>query len=619
MHGPRREVLTGAGLVMVLVVLPLVTPAFPGPAADLPRVRANDNLRPAGRLRGDTLTLHLVVRMAAWRPEADAGPEARVAAFAEEGGLPEIPGPLIRVRAGTVIAATVRNALADSTLWIHGLATHPAALADSVAIRPGESRAVTFLAGTPGTYFYRAVPGRYDPAKDDEREQLAGALVVDPVDGSPPDRVFVLNIWGESPDSTTYRNALTINGRSWPYTERIDAAVGDTVRWRVINASGRSHPMHLHGFYFRVDARGNGFTDTAYAPADRPMVVTSDMVPFATMTAAWVPAREGNWLFHCHIGFHVVPAVRLDSPRGTSHDRMAHDPRVHMAGLVLGIRVRAPPEWRDPPRGAARQMRLFVQEGHRRGRAARAMGFVLQRSAAPPAPDSLEMPGSILVMTRGEPTDVTVVNRLPEPAAIHWHGIELESYSDGVAGWSGLGDRLAPSIEPGDSFVARLTLPTAGTFIYHTHMNDIEQLSSGLYGALLVLEPGQPYDPATDHVFVAGSDGEEVPPQVLINGDSLPRVLRLAAGRVHRFRFINITLAPRLRVSLWRGADPVAWRPLAKDGAAIPPARNGLRPSGAQLATGETADFTWEAVPGEYELRFGARDVPPLVWRLVVR
>ncbi len=158
---------------------------------------------------------------------------------------------------------------------------------------------------------------------------------------------------------------------------------------------------------------------------------------------------------------------------------MAHDPRVHMAGLVVGIVVHPARGAAAPARGGARRLHLYVQEGRRRGRAARALGYVLQRGATPPAPDSVETGSSLLVLTRGEPTDIVVVNRLAETAAIHWHGIELESYSDGVAGWSGAGDHLAPSIEPGDSFVAHLTLPRAGTFIYHTHMNDLEQLTLG--------------------------------------------------------------------------------------------------------------------------------------------
>jgi manganese oxidase len=295
-------------------------------AIDLPFVLPNDNRSPAGRLSHDTLELHLVVGMAVWRPEADSGPSIEVAAFGEEGKSLRVPGPLIRVPTGTVITVTVRNGLADSTLRIYGLVTRPAATHDSLVLRPGESRSVTFPAGAPGSYLYWASLGINDHDMDDEREQIGGAFIVDPPGGSPPDRVMVLNIWGTNVDSLTYRNTLTINGRSWPSTERIEATVGDTLRWRLLNATWRNHPMHLHGFYYRVDARGDPFADTLYSEADRRLVVTEGMRPLTTMAMTWVPERPGNWLFHCHLGFHVVPSARLHPPLANSHDGMAHDP-----------------------------------------------------------------------------------------------------------------------------------------------------------------------------------------------------------------------------------------------------------------------------------------------------
>ena len=69
--------------------------------------------------------------------------------------------------------------------------------------------------------------------------------------------------------------------------------------------------------------------------------------------------------------------------------------------------------------------------------------------------------------------------------------MELESYYDGVHGWSGIGPRQTPMIEAGGRFVVRFTPPRAGTFIYHTHLHDHRQLSSGLYGAMIVTEPGE--------------------------------------------------------------------------------------------------------------------------------
>lgn len=585
----------------------------------LPTVHPNDNRIPAGRFHGDTLEIHLEVRMATWRPEADTGPAIDVAAFGETGHNPEIPGPLIRVPTGTVIVASVQNLLTDSTIAVHGLVTRPAERDDSLLLRPGESASVTFAAGAPGTYLYMAVLGKHDFTRgvDSEQETVSGAFIVDPVGGSPPDRILMMNIGGTLLDSVTYRNALAINGRSWPYTERIEATVGDSIRWRVINASARNHPMHLHGFYFRLDAMGDGLTDKTLPPDQRPMAVTQTLKPLETMAITWVPDRPGDWLFHCHIGFHVVADARLDPPPPGSHDQMAHDPRVHMAGLVLGIVVHPTPDGAEPARGKARRLHLFVQEGKPRARAPRSLSYVLQRGRRAPAPDSIEAVSSLLVLTRNEPTDIVVVNRLHEPAAVHWHGIELESYSDGVAGWSGMGNRLAPSIQPGDSFVAHLTLPRAGTFIYHTHMNDIEQLGSGLYGGIVVLEPGKKFDPRRDHIFVAGWDSDAEPVHLLVNGDSLPPPLELAAGVAHRLRFVNIGVAGRFRFSIYRDSSLVEWRRLARDGAELPPALAQKVASVERVDVGETRDFEFLPERGEYRLVVGDPADPS--WTQVIR
>jgi FtsP/CotA-like multicopper oxidase with cupredoxin domain len=494
---------------------------------------------------------------------------------------------------------------------------------DSLALRPGESKVVRFAAGAPGTYFYMAVLGHHVYQIDEEREQLSGAFIVDPPGGSPPDRIFMMNIWGHKIDSTTYGNALAINGRSWPYTERIRTQVGDTLHWRIINATERNHPMHLHGFYYRVDALGDGLTDTLY-PADRQrLVVTQAVRPFGTMAMTWGPDRPGNWLFHCHIGFHVVADARVYPPPPHHADRGAHDAGVHMAGLVLGIEVDPPAGFASPERSNPERLRLFVQEGLRRGRAERALGFMLQQGPVAPRKDSVLIPGSPLILTRGRPTDITVINRLNESTAIHWHGIELESYSDGVAGWSGGGSRLAPSIMPGDSFVAHLTLPRAGTFMYHTHLNDIDQITSGLYGGIVVLDPGKRFDPDRDHLFVAGWDGAEedsTGPHTVINGDSLPAPLALAAGVSHRFRFVNIGPANRFNFMIFRDTSLVKWRRLAKDGADLPPHQATVRPARELLEVGETFDAEVVLEPGEYRLVAGRDPTKPYyVRRLVVR
>lgn len=627
---------TSCALALALVVCGCAAPdAAPRLDPDgVPRVVANDNRRPAGTMHGDTLTLRLVVETARWYPEAEDGPSADVAAFAEEGRAPMIPGPLIRVPAGTVIDVTIRNELADSTLSVQGLVTRPATFGDSVMIEPGASHRFVFEAGEAGTYAYVARQGVLD-IDYVEREQLAGALVVDPPGGSPPDRILVMNIWGEyavgtkpdgTPDTLGYRNALAINGKSFPHTERMQATVGEETRWRVINATIRPHPMHLHGFFYDEVSHGSWMRDTAYAPEQVRRVVTEDMRPYQTMTMVFTPDRDGHWLFHCHIGFHMSPeAARLVLPEEGKHEHaLSGDVGQHMAGLVMGVEVHYPPGMSAPPRGEARRLRMFVQEGARRGRAEQSMGYVLQRDDAEPAPDSIEIPGTPLVLTRGEPTDIMVVNRLKEPTGLHWHGLELESFSDGVVGWSGDTGRLAPAIMPGDTFVARLTLARAGTFIYHTHLNDLEQLSAGLYGPLIVLEPGKAWAPATDHVYTAGWDGltdtQSVP--ILVNGAFAPPApLRLKAGVRHRFRFVNMGPAVVLTYSLRENGEPVTWQEWAKDGADLPEQQRIVGPAAIRLDVGETADAVVTPGPGDYELVVEHPVAAPgaFVQRLIIR
>ena len=112
----------------------------------------------------------------------------------------------------------------------------------------------------------------------------------------------------------------------------------------------------------------------------------------------------------------------------------------------------------------------------------------------PAKPDEDKAPsllGPPIVLTRGKETEIEVRNMTTNPTAIHWHGIELESYYDGVPGWTGSGQQTSPAIAPGGSFVARMAPPRAGTFIYHTHWHDRAQLLNGVYGPLIVVEPGQ--------------------------------------------------------------------------------------------------------------------------------
>ncbi len=171
-----------------------------------------------------------------------------VAAFTETGRAPEIPAPLIRVPTGTIIKASIENRLTDSTIAIHGLLTHPAVGDDSLMLHPGESKEVTFAAGAPGTYLYYAVLGKHSSYRSRTTSGSNSPAPSSWIGGRlAPDRIFMINIWGSTIDSTSYQNALAINGRSWPYTERIQTTVGDSIRWRVINGSPARTPCTCTG------------------------------------------------------------------------------------------------------------------------------------------------------------------------------------------------------------------------------------------------------------------------------------------------------------------------------------------------------------------------------------
>ncbi len=577
-------------------------------SSDLRSAVPNDNRAPAGYLRGDTLVFELDAQRAAWRPDTDVDTAMTIFAFAARDGVPRIPGPLLRVTTGTVVEIRVTNQIPDSTLLVHGL--HPGAVHDTIRVAPGATRTTYFTAAQPGTYLYWATTASGRDAPSDTREgPLAGAIVVDdprqPPD--PSERILVLTTVDILPDTTRPEPRddvfdLAINGLSWPHTERLRYAVGDTVRWRVLNATGVEHPMHLHGFHFTVTARGDGSSDTTYLAGARRTAVTEYVVPGSTVQMEWTPTRPGSWLFHCHINDHVVPfPLRDDSTRAHAHD--AQDPAEHvrrsMAGLVMGIEVRArTPDQHSPVVGdIAHRLRLFAQQSAAPAvdDTAFARGYALQAGAAPPRADSIVIPGPMLLLTRGERTAITVVNRLPEATSVHWHGMELESYYDGVAGWSGADARRAPMIAPGDSFVAVMTPPRAGTFMYHPHMDEEDQLAAGMFGPMIVLDPGERFDASTDLLYVIGRGITGGKRGALVNGARLFTPVRLRAGKTYRLRFLNIGANAPATVVLHVDSLPLRWSPRAKDGADVSPTQSIEQPSQLRrIAVGETYDFVWK-------------------------
>lgn len=182
------------------------------------------------------------------------------------------------------------------------------------------------------------------------------------------------------------------------------------------------------------------------------------------------------------------------------------------------------------------------------------------------------VPGPTIVLRVGDTLVAELVNHLPEPTSIHWHGVRLPAAMDGTPMTQAL-------VRPGERFEYRFTLPDAGTFWYHSHANETVQMERGLYGALVVLGPDEPRFDA-DRVLVlddvridgrgriaaprlldrhAGREGDVT----LVNGRSLP-ALEIAAGQVERWRIVNACSARYVRLSI--GGRP--FRIIGGDGGA---------------------------------------------------
>jgi FtsP/CotA-like multicopper oxidase with cupredoxin domain len=448
--------------------------------------------------------------------------------------------------------------------------------------------------------------------------------VVDPPNAARSDRIFVISWWATI-DSTSKtglgRATMAINGLSWPHTEHIDLTQGDSAHWRVINLTEVDHPMHLHGFYFRLTSKGNGVTDSLFTPADQRMAVTEIVNPFETMSLAWVPTRAGNWIFHCHFASHLSSIAELDTEKGELDPAMlSHhmSDRPHqMFGLVLGLSV-APRGPQPQPPTNARPIRLTIREKARVYGDQTGFSFVMGGTPEDANPAAMPVPGPMLLLQRNQPVAITIVNRAKERAAVHWHGIELESYPDGVPDWSGSKGHILPSVAPGDSITVRFTPPRAGTFMYHSHFDEATQIAGGLYGPIVVLDSGQKFDADQDRVLVFGLAGHATNvvigpfPHYLMNGSEQPEPMNLKAGTTYRFRVINITDEGPLLVSLSDGDTPVQWRAVAKDGATLPAGQATNRPARLVSDPGEIFDF--EVTParaGELALRFGPPPPPP--------
>ncbi len=602
----------------------------------LEEVVANDNRKPAGEFRNGIYYIALEARMGNWYPETREGEPIQIKAFAEIGKPLQVPGPLIRVPEGTEIRATIRNSI-KGPLVLYGFISRPGNFRDSVIINEGETKEMNFNAGSPGTFLYtvRDASEKLIPSAIIApflNSQLYGAFIIDPANqkADPKERIFMIGMCGVKLNGNNITTEYVINGLSWPYTERLNYTRGDTVHWRVINTSVLIHPMHLHGFPFTVNSFGMPGKDSIVPKEKERLVVTQFLTTIVnSMKMTWVPEKEGNWLFHCHLLDHVMPESFLRK-KSMSHSVMKLEAHAHdgMGGLMMGIHISPDKKSTKSPmkkRGPERELILMVgAQPQNYFHNISGKGFQLLEKGMPVS-KQYHIPGPPIILTKDQPVAIKIINTLKEPTTIHWHGLEIESYYDGVAGWGTDGKKLSPLIQPGDSFTVHITPPRAGTFIYHTHMHD-RQLLDGLYGALIVINPGEEYT-ERDKILLISQGGSNMiftnewdkgfsNVQYLLNGSNNPDTLFLKKNVSYRFRIINISAQQPsyfvsqqsgFFISLKQDGKPVKWKFIAIDGMDLSAKQHEIKDADRQrTGPGSTIDFEFTPdKPGDY--RFDIR------------
>ena len=204
-----------------------------------------------------------------------------------------------------------------------------------------------------------------------------------------------------------------------------------------------------------------------------------------------------------------------------------------------------------------------------------------------------QVPGPQIEADVGDLVEVRLKNSLPQATTIHWHGVRVPADMDGT-------EVVQPAVEPGGTFEYRFVVPDAGTFWYHSHTNETEQLERGLYGALVVRGPGEPafdservlilddlkLDPegevapfGDEHEHHAGREGDVR----LVNGMLEPE-LEIPAGTIERWRIVDAANTRFVRLSI--GGRP--FRIVGTDGGLLPQPRSATE---VLLTPGERFDL----------------------------
>lgn len=249
--------------------------------------------------------------------EHEVGPGMIIHAWCYNG---RTPGPTIEAVEGDKVRIYVSNKLPEPTAvhW-HGIFL-PNGM-DGVSglnqkpIKTGETFLYEFALKQNGTFMYHS--------HADEMIQMGlgtmGFFIIHPRNAENPkidkDFAIILSEWYVEPGTArpnpmimTDFNTFTFNSKAFPGTDPLVVKKGDRVRIRFGNVAQESHPIHLHGYNFKVTATDGGKIPVA---AQWPETTVS-VFPGQTRNIEFVADVPGDWAMHCHRRHHPMNAMGHD-------------------------------------------------------------------------------------------------------------------------------------------------------------------------------------------------------------------------------------------------------------------------------------------------------------------
>ncbi|MBT3490882.1 MAG: copper resistance system multicopper oxidase [Rhodospirillaceae bacterium] len=96
------------------------------------------------------------------------------------------------------------------------------------------------------------------------------------------------------------RYIWSINGKKYQDDEEIRLRYGERVRFKFVNETMMSHPMHLHGMWTILDTGAGKWN---------PIKHTISVAPGTTVYTETEVDAPGQWAFHCHLSYHAASGM----------------------------------------------------------------------------------------------------------------------------------------------------------------------------------------------------------------------------------------------------------------------------------------------------------------------